>query len=222
MKKIAIFGGTFDPVHIGHLRSAVELRERLGCEQLRLLPASVPPHRQQPLASAEQRLRMLQLAVADEPGLVVDERELRRAGPSYSYDTLRELRAEFGADCSLSLVLGADACAALDSWHRWRELFELAHLVVMARPEAQLPDSGAVAEALRQRLTDASALDCRPAGAVVSIALTALPVSATAIRALIGAGRSPRYLLPDAVWRYIVEHRLYAPAATCAAPAAAG
>ncbi len=210
MKKIAVFGGTFDPVHIGHLRSAVELREQLGCDQLRLIPARVPPHRPQPAASAEQRLRMLRLAVADEPGLVVDDRELRRDGPSYTYDTLRELRAELGADCSLALVMGADACAALDGWHRWRELFELAHLVVMARPDAQLPATGIVADELRPRLRTATALDTDTAGAVVCMTLTPLPISATAIRTQIAAGRSPRYLLPDDVWRYILQHHLYA------------
>ncbi len=222
MKKIAVLGGTFDPVHIGHLRSAVELREQLGCDQLRLIPASIPPHRRQPVAAAEHRLRMLQLAAADEPGIVVDERELQRAGPSYTYDTLRELRAELGGDCSLALVMGADACASLDSWHRWHELFELAHLVVMARPDARLPVTGVVADALRQRLADATALDNRSAGAVVRVALTPLPISATAIRALVAAGRSPRYLLPDAVWRYIVQHRLYAPAGLYATAPAVG
>lgn len=220
MKKIAILGGTFDPVHIGHLRSAVELREQLGCDQLRLIPASIPPHRRQPVAAAEHRLRMLQLATADEPGLVVDDRELKRAGPSYTYDTLRELRAELGADCSLSLVMGADACAALDSWHRWHELFDLAHLVVMARPDTRLPVTGVVADALRSRLADASALDSRSAGAVVRVALTPLPISATAIRALVAAGRSPRYLLSDAVWRYIVENGLYTQPGSYAAAAA--
>lgn len=210
MKKIAILGGTFDPVHIGHLRSAVELREQLGCDELRLIPARIPPHRRQPVASAEHRLQMLRLAVADEPGLVVDDRELQRDGPSYTYDTLRGLRAELGADCSLALVMGVDACAALDSWHRWHELFDLAHLVVMARPDTRLPVTGVVADALRPRLADSAALDVGNAGAVVRVALTPLPISATAIRTLVAAGRSPRYLLPDAVWRYIVQHRLYA------------
>lgn len=210
MKKIAVLGGTFDPVHIGHLRSAVELREQLGFDEVRLIPARIPPHRRQPVASAEHRLQMLRLAVGDEPGLIVDDRELQRDGPSYTYDTLRDLRAEFGADCSLSLVMGADACASLDSWHRWHALFELAHLVVMARPDARLPAIGVVADALRPRLTDAAALGTDTAGAVVRVALTPLPISATVIRALIATGRSPRYLLPDAVWRYSLQHRLYA------------
>ncbi len=222
MKKIAILGGTFDPVHIGHLRSAVELHEQLGCDELRLIPARIPPHRRQPVAAAEHRAQMLRLAVAGEPGLIVDDRELRRDGPSYTYDTLRDLRAEFGADCSLALVMGADACAALDSWHRWHELFDLAHLVVMARPDARLPATGVVADALRPRLADLGALWRGTAGAVVRVALTPLPVSATAIRALVAAARSPRYLLPDAVWRYIVDHGLYAQSAVSAAvPAAA-
>jgi nicotinate-nucleotide adenylyltransferase len=210
VRKIAVLGGTFDPIHIGHLRSALELREQFGFEQLRLIPAASPPHRSRPAASASQRLAMLELAVADTPGLVADDRELRRAGPSYTIDTLAELRTELGAETSLSLVMGADACAALDSWHRWRELFELAHLVVIARPDFDLPATGPVATALRARRAEPAALARRRAGAVVTAALTPLPIAATAIRALIAAGRSPRYLLPDAVAHYIADHHLYA------------
>src|SRR5690606_8363404 len=121
----------------------------------------------------------------------VDDREMLRSGPSYTFDTLAAVRAELGDRVSLSLVVGADACAGLDGWYRWRELFALAHLVVMARPHYALPASGAVADVLRARRSDIDALDRRPFGAVVSVALTPLPISASAIRALIGAGRSP-------------------------------
>ena len=211
LHSVAMLGGTFDPVHIGHLRSAVELREILGFDQIRLVPCHRPPHRGEPGADSAQRLRMVELAVAGEPGLVADARELRRPGPSYTVDTLGELRAELGADCALSLVLGADAFAELHTWHRWRELPALAHLVVMARPDCALPAQGPVAELLCAHRGEPGDLVRRPAGSVVPMALTPLPVSATHLRAIIGAGRSPRYLLPDAVWNYIREQNLYRP-----------
>lgn len=204
-----MLGGTFDPIHIGHLRSALELREQLGFEQIRLVPCHRPVHRAQPGASAEQRLRMLELALAGETQLCADARELRRAGPSYTFDTLGELRAELGADCSLSLVVGADAFAELDTWHRWRELPQLAHIVVMARPDCPLPTRGAVAGLLEELRAEPATLRRKTCGAIVPVALTPLPIAATAIRDLLRQGRSPRYLVPDAVWSFIREHALY-------------
>ena len=211
LRSVAVLGGTFDPVHIGHLRSALELRERLAFEQVRLMPCHRPPHRAQPGASAEQRLRMLELALAGETELCADARELRRPGPSYTFDTLTELRAELGAHCSLSLIMGADAFAGLDTWHRWRELPQLAHIVVMARPDCPLPAEGPVAELLRALRAEPAVLREKICGAIVPVALTPLPISATAIRELLRSGRSPRYLLPDAVWSFIREHALYQP-----------
>jgi nicotinate-nucleotide adenylyltransferase len=189
----------------------VELRERLGFEQVRLVPCHRPPHRSQPGASASQRLRMLELALAGETRLCADARELRRPGPSYTFDTLSELRAELGADCSLSLIMGADAFAGLDTWHRWRELPRLAHIVVMARPDCPLPVDGPVAELLCELRAEPAVLREKICGAIVPVALTPLPISATAIRELLCSGRSPRYLLPDAVWSFIREHALYQP-----------
>lgn len=206
---IALLGGTFDPIHIGHLRSALELRDQLGFERIHLVPARRPPHRAEPGASAQQRLRMLELALAGETQLCADARELQRAGPSYTFDTLSEMRAELGADCSLSLIMGVDAFAGLDTWHRWRELPSLAHIVVMARPDTTLPLAGPVGQLLRERQAAPEVLQRQPCGAIVPVALTPLPISATAIRALVRAGRSPRYLVPDAVWSYIRDHALY-------------
>lgn len=208
-RSVALLGGTFDPIHNGHLRSALELRERLDFERIHLVPSHRPPHRGEPGASAAQRLHMLELALAGETGLCADARELRRAGPSYTFDTLSELRAELGAQCPLSLVVGADAFAGLDGWHRWRELPQLAHIVVMARPGCALPAAGPVAELLQALRAEPEALRQQPCGAIVPVALTPLPISATAIRELVRAGRSPRYLLPDAVWTYIREQSLY-------------
>lgn len=209
MNSLAILGGTFDPVHIGHLRSAIEVRALLACDELRFIPCHRPPHRAEPIANSEQRLRMLELAIANEPGLAVDAREIHREGPSYTIDTLTELRAEVGAECKLYLVVGMDAFAILDSWHRWRELLEFAHIVVMQRPQNALLARGPVAELLRERRVDVERLKDAACGSIAVVQTTPLPISATAIRTLIRTQHSPRYLLPDAVWEFICANRLY-------------
>ncbi|MGO4699693.1 nicotinate-nucleotide adenylyltransferase [Dyella sp. 2RAB6] len=195
MKPLALFGGTFDPVHLGHLSVAWEAAELLDAE-VRLLPAHVPPHKPPPLADAEQRVAMLHAALQKQDRLAVDTRELRRSGPSYTYDTLCELRAELGAR-PLVLLLGVDAFAGLPSWHRWRELFEVAHLGVLSRPgvEPELPHT-LWAEIEARRTGDVAELHARPAGRVIELAVTPLEISATRIRELLAAGRDPRYLLP--------------------------
>lgn len=208
-KVIGIFGGTFDPVHFGHLRAAAEASEQLPLEEFRLLPAGTPPHRTQTYASGEHRLAMLTLAVADHDDLAVDDREVRRGGYSYMADTLSEIRAEEG-DAALLLMVGQDAANQLDSWHDWRRLFELAHLVVMRRPGSRHQYSGALFEELQpRRVDDVRALTRAPSGCVFSLEVTQLEISSTGIRELIAAGRSPRFLLPETVIRYIREHRLY-------------
>jgi nicotinate-nucleotide adenylyltransferase len=209
LTNIAMLGGTFDPIHAGHLRSAVELREQLALDELRFVPCHVPPHRNAPIATALQRLQMLELALADEPGLSIDTRELQRNAPSYSIDTLIALRAELGADVALSLIVGMDAFAQLHTWHRWQELLDHAHIIVIARPGSALPQSGAAADLLRAKQRDASILKQQSRGSIVSVELTPLPISATAIRELIRAGHSPRYLLPDTVCSYIRAQHLY-------------
>ncbi|WP_266169560.1 nicotinate-nucleotide adenylyltransferase [Dyella subtropica] len=195
MKPLALFGGTFDPVHLGHLSVAWEAAELLDAE-VRLMPANVPPHRPAPLASAEQRIAMLHAALQRQSRLSMDTRELRRNGPSYTYDTLSELRAEQG-DRPLILLLGADAFAGLPSWHRWRELFDVAHLGVLSRPGvgAVLP-SGLQTEVATRRVDDVALLQTLPAGKVIELAVTPLEISATRIRELLASGRDPRYLLP--------------------------
>ncbi len=208
-RAIALLGGTFDPIHIGHLRAAIELREQFGFAEVRLVPAHLPPHRATPHVSSAARRAMVELAIADEPGLAIDDRELRRPGPSYTIDTLIATRREIGETCPLALALGEDAFAALDTWHRWRELLDYAHIVVMRRPQAQLPRSGPVAELLRKHQGDSALIKQRPHGAIAMLPLPPLSVSATAIRAIIAEGRSPRYLLSEPVWHYIREHELY-------------
>lgn len=209
VKSLAIFGGTFDPIHIGHLRSAIEVRELLACDELRFIPCHQPPHRAEPSASSAQRLSMIELAIADEVGLTVDAREIERTGPSYTIDTLIELREEVGAQCVMHMIVGMDAFAALDGWHRWRELLDFAHIVVMQRPENSLLKRGVVGELLRQRRVDIEQLKSSPCGSVAVVQLTPLPISATQIRTLIRTQRTPRYLLPDAVWQFIRANRLY-------------
>lgn len=210
MSAIGFFGGTFDPVHIGHLRTAVELRQLLELGEMRLLPAACPPHRDQPLVAAEHRLAMLREAIAGEPGLVADDRELRRHGPSYTIDTLRGLRAELGDNATLYLCLGMDSLVQLTRWRHWRELTDVAHLVVAARPGWRLPQTGEVAAWMASRLTrDRARLRETTRGRILVVEMTLLPVAATAIRADLAAGRSVRYLVPDPVLDYIRRHRLY-------------
>ena len=195
MRPLAIFGGTFDPVHLGHLSVAWEASELLDAE-VRLMPASVPPHRPAPTANAAQRVAMLHAALQKQGRLVVDTRELERSGPSYTVDTLTELRAEQG-DRPLVLLIGADAFAGLPSWHRWQALFEVAHIGVLSRPgvDAELP-AALLAEIATRRVDTAAALRSSPAGKVIELSVTPLEISATRIRELLAEGRDPRYLLP--------------------------
>ena len=195
IKPLAIFGGTFDPVHLGHLSVAWEASELLDAE-VRLMPASVPPHRAPPMASAVQRVAMLRATLQGQSRLTLDTRELERSGPSYTIDTLIELRAEQG-ERSLVLLIGADAFAGLPGWHRWRELFEVAHIGVLSRPgvEAELPGELQQVVANR-RVQKAAALRHTAAGKLIELAVTPLEISATRIRELLVEGRDPRYLLP--------------------------
>jgi len=209
MIPLAIFGGTFDPVHIGHLRVAWEAAEALDAE-VRMMPAHVPPHRLQPQASAAHRLAMLQAALAGQSRLAVDQRELSRHGPSYTVDTLRELRHEIGPQRPLLLLVGADAYAGLPTWHDWLELYALAHLVVLTRPGHPVEWSGVLALETRARqVGTAASLREVPAGRVLELAVTPLEVSASHVRAEFAAGREPRYLVPNAVLAYIRAHDLY-------------
>ena len=199
MRPLAILGGTFDPVHNAHLRVAWEAAELLDAE-VRLLPASVPPHRAQPVATPAQRVALLAAALAGQDRLILDTRELDRAGPSWSIDTLIELRAEIGPARPLVLLVGADAFAGLASWHRWRELFDQAHVGVLPRPGyVAALDAALERETRPRRVAEAAALRVAPAGCVFEIDVTPLDFSASRIRALLAEGREPRYLVPDGV-----------------------
>lgn len=209
MHSIAILGGTFDPVHFGHLRPALEISQ-LGFDEVRLMPCHVPAHRETPDCSAEQRLAMVELAVKDEPHLLVDTRELEREGDTFTVDTLTEMRSELGGDVSLNLVMGMDSFANLSSWHCWEKLIDLANIVVTERPGIPLPTEGVMARFLKARqVASSEQLQQASNGRVLVLQLALLDISATRIRALIKAGHSARYLLPETVWEYIKQHRLY-------------
>ncbi|HWU75740.1 MAG TPA: nicotinate-nucleotide adenylyltransferase [Rhodanobacter sp.] len=199
MKPLAIFGGTFDPIHLGHLCVAWEAAELLDADVL-MMPSGVPPHRPPPMASAQQRLAMLRVALRDQSRLVLDARELERGGPSYTVDTMKELRAEY-SERPLVLLLGADAFAGLPGWHGWRQLFELAHIGVLSRPgeQAPLPDE-LQREIADRRVNDPAALLATPAGRVIALAVTPLEISATRVRELLASGREPRYQLPSGLF----------------------
>ena len=207
---IGVFGGTFDPIHFGHLRTGFELWQELRLTELRWMPTGNPGHREPPIADAGLRLAMVRAAVADQPGFVVDDREVRRSGVSYSVDTLTELRSEF-PDRSLCLVLGMDAFLGLPGWHRWRELFELAHIVVAHRPGWKAPTTGPLGELMVDRGTGGVRdLHAAPAGRIYVHAVTQLEISSTDLRNIITSGRDPRFLVPDAVREIIIETGCYA------------
>lgn len=209
VRRIGLFGGTFDPVHWGHIRMATSIRAALNLDEMRLIPAYHPPHREMPLASAEQRRQMLEMAVAEEPDLKVDDRELRRGGVSYSYDTLRELRAELGDSARLAFCMGWDSLVSLPSWHRWRELLELTAMVAVSRPHhagsnTQLP------AALAERLRPAEPSAELESGAILSLEVEPLDISATHIRHRLAEGRPlPPDQVPEPVLNYIEQERLY-------------
>jgi nicotinate-nucleotide adenylyltransferase len=210
MKPIGILGGTFDPIHFGHLRTAMELFECLRLEEVRFVPCRIPPHNKAPVAAAELRLEMTRVAVANRPGFSVDERELQRDGPSYSFDTLMSMRDEF-PERSLCLIVGMDAFAGLTTWHRWAELLSLAHLVVAHRPGAAPPVDGELGRLLNQcRSRDPADLHTANAGRILLHSVTQLDISSSAIRLGIFRGESPAYLMPAQVAALIEARGCYA------------
>lgn len=212
---IGILGGTFDPIHFGHLRLAQEIGQALKLDEVRFIPSGTPPHRGSPQASAADRLAMASLATRDNPLFSVDDRETRRAGPGYTVDTLAELRREFGATRPICLLLGADAFLDLATWSRWHELFALAHVVIAHRPgfavdtwQTRMPQP--LAKEYSARLMQQPlAVHLAAGGGVVVAPIAALDISATVIRDAVGSGASPRYLLPDSVLDYIHSKGLY-------------
>lgn len=216
MQAIGIFGGTFDPIHYGHLRLAEEMEAALKLREVRFIPSGQPPHRAAPQTSALHRMEMVRRAITGNPCFVLDEREVHRAQqpvarPSFTVDTLSDLRAEVGPAQPLYLLLGADAFLGLPGWHEWRRLFELAHIVVAERPGS--PWQHALSQDLQAevdaRWTENVDEHSGPAGKVLGIQMTPLAISAHAIRETLAAQKSVRYLLPDAVLDYLQQQQLY-------------
>lgn len=216
-RAIGILGGTFDPVHRAHLNLARAALRELRLEQVLWIPAGQPYHRQAPHAAAEHRLAMVRLAAADEPAFAVDAAEAQSDAPSFTVLTLERLRRVYGDDRPLALLLGADAFLGLPSWHRWQEIFRLAHVAVAARPGAEL-DAAAMTPELadhfrRRRRTQFTALATTSGGAIFGFEIDPVEppdLSATAVRAqLAGGGELSAGLLPPAVLDYIRRHHLY-------------
>ena len=207
---IGLFGGTFDPIHYGHLRTAFELLQALKLMQVRFLPTGNPPHREVPLAPAELRLQMVRAAVVGQAGFVVDDRETRRQGLSYSIDTLTELRADYPQH-PLCLLLGMDAFLGLPTWHRWRDIFELCHVVVAHRPGWKAPMMGPLGKLMVDRGTGSvRELHGSLAGRIYVQAVTQLEIASTDLRAVVSSGQDLRYLVPDAVRDIIAGTGCYA------------
>lgn len=208
---LVLFGGTFDPVHYGHLRCAEEARQKLAVKSLSLLPAGQPAHRAMPRASAAQRLDMLKLAIAEFPHLNIDTREIDRDGPSYMVDTLKQIRQQW-PQRPLMLLVGQDAANHLDSWYQWLELFELAHIVILTRPAANVAYSQELSDLIQNKqVRTAAGLKSSPAGHVLHLQVAAIDISATMIKSIMRLGRTPKGMLPAAVLAYIEENQLYLP-----------
>lgn len=209
-KTVGIFGGTFDPIHKGHMQMALDALDGLSLDEIRFVPCHQPPHRATPMLSSRQRVHLLQLAVGGHPRLRVDERELQRDEPSYTITTLDDLRSELGNDVSIVLIMGADAFAQLDTWHQWRRLRELAHIVVMARPKSVKPSSPILQQWLCQPDNE-SIIRQQSAGGFIQLAQSLLPISATAIRQQLCDGIDSRDIveLPEPVAAYIHTEKLY-------------
>ncbi len=209
MERIGIMGGMFDPVHIGHIRIAIAAQQALRLDQIRLIPCGIPNHRDRALCSPLQRLEMLQLAIADHQGMVIDDRELKRQGTSYTYDTLLSLRGEF-EQSSLCFILGIDAFATLENWHRWRDLFALCHFVVIERAGYSGTLSDKLAKELRGRRTEniGELLD-KKSGAILDMKGIDSPVSSSMVREHIARKDSLHELLDPAVAGYLRENKLY-------------
>lgn len=208
-RPIGVLGGTFDPIHHGHLRLAMELASAVELAHVRLVPCARPPHRGAPGASPGQRAKWIRVAVGDEPLLRLDDRELLRDGPSYTVDTLASMRAEL-PDTPLCLIMGRDVFAKLPQWHEWERIFDNAHIVLIDRPDIDIPLEPAAAATLEQRRVDSPApLREALAGHIHVYTPPPLAISASYIRKLLARGDSPRYLLPTDVLDDIMDAGVY-------------
>ena len=212
MARIGLLGGTFDPIHFGHLGMAQELAQALALDTVKFIPAAVPPLKSQPSASAIDRCAMVQLAIANNPDFQLDDRELKRTGPSYTLDTLRSLRSELSEQDSLVLFIGSDAFKQFNRWHQWQEIIRLCHIALVARPDSELSTglNPELVTFLQDHYTEnAMDLQSETAGLITMQAITPLAISSSAIREQLKTRQSARYLTPDCVLDYIAHHGLY-------------
>jgi len=209
VRKIGIFGGTFNPIHFGHLRVALECKQALSLDEMRMMICSQPPHREHPGVTALQRKAMLELATAGDSDLILDTREMDRSGLSYSIDTLVSLRSDFPDD-ALFMVIGSDSFQSLDSWHRWEELLDYCHIVIARRPDNLSDETSPIGITLQDHFITHSKSDIKDkSGLLIPVVVSQLEISSTTIRGLIKQAKSPKYLLPDSVLHYIKENSLY-------------
>lgn len=212
---IGIFGGTFDPIHYGHLRIAEEISEMAGLRETRFIPARQPRLRHPPMASLQHRVAMVRLAIQDNSRFILDDREIRRGGISYSVESLRELKQELEHDAMLCFIMGADAFMKLAQWHSWRDLFGLCHFIIAARPGHTLETYGDALprdlkeECARRWVSNADSLKQASSGLIFFASTTLLDISATLIRGRVAGGKSIRYLTPNAALDYIEANHLY-------------
>jgi nicotinate-nucleotide adenylyltransferase len=210
-KAIGVLGGTFDPIHIGHLRMAIEVYEKLKLGRIHVIPCYQPAHRKPPIATPEERLAMLKCAVDNQPALYADSREIDRKGPSYMVETLADLRKEM-PNSPLCLLLGVDTFLGLPTWHHFEEILNLAHIIVVPRATSQLPTTGILSELINTYLkAEITYIHENSAGGILQLPIPLLDISASNIRKLIAMGSNPRYLLPDNVYHYIQQHGTYNP-----------
>jgi nicotinate-nucleotide adenylyltransferase len=212
MARIGLLGGTFDPIHFGHLGMAQELAEALALDTVKFIPAAVPPLKSQPSASAADRCAMVQLAIANNPDFQLDDRELKRTGPSYTVETLRSLRSELSEQDSLVLFIGSDAFKQFNRWHQWQEIIRLCHIALVARPDSDVSTglNPELVTFLQDHYTEnAMDLQSESAGLITMQAITPLAISSSAIREQLKNRQSARYLTPDCVLDYIAQHGLY-------------
>jgi len=195
---IGILGGTFDPIHYGHLRPALDIMQQVGLQQVRFIPNRIPPHRDVPVLTDQQRAKLVQLAIKETAGFVLDERELQRGGPSYMVDTLQSLQVDFPDD-TLCLIMGMDAFSGLPQWHRWQSILELCHIIVSTRPGSKLPDFASQVPFKNGITNRPQSLLQTPAGQILLQSVTQLDISASQIRRQLSLGQSAQYLLPETV-----------------------
>ena len=210
LKVVAIMGGTYNPVHNGHLRVAVEVADLFSLDELKLVPCLQPVHKSRPTVSTLHRLNMLDLAIESDARLTIDNREVLRSKPSYTIDTLKELRVELGADASIVMIVGMDSFLSLNYWKDWHLLTSYAHIFVVSRPGWNPTFSDELNNYYEKyRASSIAELQCAPSGSIWFETLAPLDISSSMIRALVASNRSIAYLLPNSVRKYIDTNKLY-------------